>query len=132
VWRVLCGADEARKAWPPDYYKTLISQLEKCAFTFPGSGQIEKDLERTMPELPLFRSHVGIDPLRRILCAYALRNPDSVGYCQSMNQLAGALLHVVLCERLGVESDESQSGSAAPTSEEEELAFWMLVHGRGA
>jgi Rab-GTPase-TBC domain len=42
--------------------------------------QIEKDLHRTFPNHPVMDGH-GRNALRRILAAYAKRNPE-VGYCQ--------------------------------------------------
>ena len=53
--------------------------------------QIEKDLPRTFPKGPLKGSDTRKTALRRILAAYALRNP-SVGYCQGLNFVAGMLL----------------------------------------
>ncbi|KAL0042727.1 hypothetical protein WJX79_008895 [Trebouxia sp. C0005] len=52
--------------------------------------QIEKDLHRTFPGHPVMDG-TGRSALRRILAAYARRNP-SVGYCQGMNFIAGCLL----------------------------------------
>ncbi|GAX76892.1 hypothetical protein CEUSTIGMA_g4338.t1 [Chlamydomonas eustigma] len=58
--------------------------------------QIEKDLPRTFPAhyMGTQSLQVGVKlqaALRRILAAYALRNP-TVGYCQGLNVLAGCLL----------------------------------------
>lgn len=63
--------------------------------------QIEIDLSRTFPNHPLFSSPVGETPaglllpgiaaLRHVLVAYSLRD-SRVGYCQSMNYIAGMLL----------------------------------------
>jgi hypothetical protein len=52
---------------------------------------IEKDLRRTFPTNSNFQSELGIAELRRVLLAYALRNPG-LGYCQSMNFITAMLL----------------------------------------
>ncbi|CAJ1388480.1 unnamed protein product, partial [Effrenium voratum] len=62
-----------------------------------ASGVIEVDVPRTGCEEALF------EPLRRILLAFAAKNPD-IGYCQSMNFITAALLR--FCD--------------------EESAFWIL------
>jgi len=66
--------------------------------------QIEKDVNRTFPDLHFTPTgHEFQASLRRLLRAYAVRNP-ALGYCQSMNFIAGGLL---------IFMDEEQS-------------FWML------
>ena len=52
---------------------------------------IEKDLQRTFPGHSYVSSAQGVHALRRVLRAYAARN-SAVGYCQSMNFVAGVLL----------------------------------------
>jgi Rab-GTPase-TBC domain len=41
----------------------------------------------------LINQKEGKSALRRVLCAYAMRNPE-VGYCQGLNFIAGLLLQV--------------------------------------
>lgn len=52
--------------------------------------QIDKDLHRTFPDHPIMNAE-GRAVLRRILAAYAVRNPE-VGYCQGENFLAAAFM----------------------------------------
>jgi hypothetical protein len=54
---------------------------------------VEKDLDRTFPHHDMFaaRDGPGQRDLRAVLRAYAMHNP-TVGYCQGMGMLAGALL----------------------------------------
>lgn len=57
--------------------------------------ELELDLDRTFPGHPLLDKESqygvqGIEALHRVLNSYALYNPE-VGYCQSMNFIAGIL-----------------------------------------
>ncbi|PRP80514.1 RabGAP/TBC domain-containing protein [Planoprotostelium fungivorum] len=116
VWYYISGAHMKEKNCVPNYYQQLLRtspaasefqgiygtwlkhshfMRENDKMIFPNRNavqSIELDLDRTFPEHLEF---VGDSPmkekLRRVLLAYSRRNPY-VGYCQSMNTIAGVLL----------------------------------------
>ncbi|XP_010224485.1 PREDICTED: TBC1 domain family member 2A [Tinamus guttatus] len=74
----------------------------------PACRQIELDLPRTLTNNKHFSSPTSplIPKLRRVLLAFSWHNP-AIGYCQGLNRLAAIALLVL---------------------EDEESAFWCLVH----
>ena len=65
--------------------------------------QIEKDLHRTFPGHPVMDG-TGRSALRRILAAYARRNP-SVGYCQACPSYTAALVAGLQAIKLFLQCD---------------------------
>ncbi|KAH3942282.1 hypothetical protein HBI56_194290 [Parastagonospora nodorum] len=107
MWELTSGAFFLRLQNPNQYTQTLqkFSGRESLAI-----DEIEKDLNRSLPEYPGFQSEEGIGRLRRVLTAYSWTN-EEVGYCQAMNIVVAALLIYmsepqaffllsVLCDRL--------------------------------
>lgn len=90
LWRILSGAEHLRSRYSREYYEELVDIAN--VYGTPHDAEIRKDVPRTMPKHILFQCQSGLDSLTQLLSAYCLRNPESVGYCQSLNYLAGVLL----------------------------------------
>jgi hypothetical protein len=88
IWELSSGSFFLRLQNPQLYTQTLakFSGRESLAI-----DEIEKDLNRSLPEYPGFQSEEGIGRLRRVLTAYSWTN-EEVGYCQAMNIVVAALL----------------------------------------
>ncbi|RKP14033.1 rab-GTPase-TBC domain-containing protein, partial [Piptocephalis cylindrospora] len=107
LWEVSCGSIHLRFSEPGTYDRILQDhEGEHSAAT----EEIEKDLNRSLPEYAAYQDPEGIQALRRLLSAYAWANPE-LGYCQAMNIIGSALLIYaseeqafwllhVLCDRL--------------------------------
>ncbi|KAK9239652.1 rab-GTPase-TBC domain-containing protein [Lipomyces kononenkoae] len=88
IWELTSGSMYLRLA-NPNLYQSL--QKEYAGRTSLAIEEIEKDLNRSLPEYPAYQSEEGIGRLRRVLTMYSWRN-ESVGYCQAMNIVVAALL----------------------------------------
>ncbi|PKI84045.1 hypothetical protein MVES_001907 [Malassezia vespertilionis] len=107
IWEVSSGSILRRMANSGTYEKILE---EHKGMTTISTEEIEKDLNRSLPEYAAFQTPEGIETLRRVLVAYSWKNRE-LGYCQAMNIVVAALLIYAseeqcfwlldtLCERL--------------------------------
>ena len=88
MWELTSGSIYLRLEHPSLYAETQAKYQGRESLAI---DEIEKDLNRSLPEYPGFQSEEGIGRLRRVLTAYSWVNPD-VGYCQAMNIVVAALL----------------------------------------
>ncbi|KAJ1658906.1 GTPase activating protein (GAP) [Dispira simplex] len=100
IWELCSGSLYLRFFHTGEYEALLKANHNK-----PGlyAAEIEKDLNRSLPEYPAYQTPEGINALRRVLNAYSWKDPE-LGYCQAMNIVASALLIYL----------------------DEEQAFWVL------
>ncbi|KAL2353058.1 rab-GTPase-TBC domain-containing protein [Cryomyces antarcticus] len=107
MWELTSGSFYIRLQQPRMYTDTLAKFQGRESLAI---DEIEKDLNRSLPEYPGFQSEEGIGRLRRVLTVYSWTN-EEVGYCQAMNIVVAALLIYlsesqaffllsVLCDRL--------------------------------
>eukprot|EP01121_Diplochlamys_sp_Union-15-3_P007995 TRINITY_DN2086_c0_g1_i1.p1 TRINITY_DN2086_c0_g1~~TRINITY_DN2086_c0_g1_i1.p1 ORF type:complete len:355 (+),score=38.41 TRINITY_DN2086_c0_g1_i1:543-1607(+) len=99
LWKLFCGVHEKIKM-NPGYFEMLVEK--KKDQSSEHTRQIDKDVHRTFP---YFRDVEFDQKLRHVLVSYSWHNPE-IGYCQSMNIIAGVLLVFM----------------------DEESAFWTLDH----
>ncbi|BFZ55185.1 GTPase activating protein (GAP) [Savitreella phatthalungensis] len=89
IWELTSGAMLARWAHPGEYRRLQDHNVGRSSIS---QEEIEKDLNRSLPEYPAYQdNNAGIDALRSVLTAYSWRNPE-LGYCQAMNIVVAALL----------------------------------------
>lgn len=88
MWELTSGSMYLRLGDPNLYARILAKHDGQGSMAI---DEIEKDLNRSLPEYPGFQSEEGIGRLRRVLTAYSWHN-EQVGYCQAMNIVVAALL----------------------------------------
>lgn len=91
IWELTSGSLFLRLHSPKLYQQTLAKFEGQESLAI---DEIEKDLNRSLPEYPGFQSEEGIGRLRRVLTAYSWIDPE-IGYCQAMNIVVAALLMYV-------------------------------------
>ncbi|KAI8367363.1 rab-GTPase-TBC domain-containing protein [Choanephora cucurbitarum] len=88
VWEVCSGAIFERFRNQGLYERILEENKNKSSLSLE---EIEKDLNRSLPEYKAYQQPEGIDSLRRVLSAYSWKDPE-LGYCQAMNIVTSAIL----------------------------------------
>ncbi|KAI4111467.1 MAG: hypothetical protein LQ345_006801 [Seirophora villosa] len=107
LWELTSGSLFLRLQ-QPNLYTDILAKFDGRESL--AIDEIEKDLNRSLPEYAGFQSDEGIGRLRRVLTAYSWMN-EEVGYCQAMNIVVAAILIFmseaqafsllsVLCDRL--------------------------------
>ncbi|KAI8069912.1 rab-GTPase-TBC domain-containing protein [Gongronella butleri] len=88
IWETCSGSIYLRFMNQGLYQQLLDDNKGKSSLSLE---EIEKDLNRSLPEYSAYQSDQGIDSLRRVLSAYSWKDPE-LGYCQAMNIVTSAIL----------------------------------------
>lgn len=88
MWCLTSGAMYLHYQNQTTYQTLLRANVGKQSLAIE---EIEKDLNRSLPEYSAYQSPEGISRLRNVLTAYSWKNPE-IGYCQAMNIVTAALL----------------------------------------
>lgn len=88
IWE-LCSGSVYERFMNKNAYENILK--EHKGETSQAIEEIEKDLNRSLPDYPAYQEEEGISKLRNVLVAYSWKNPD-VGYCQAMNIVVAGLL----------------------------------------
>ncbi|TPX34079.1 hypothetical protein SmJEL517_g03274 [Synchytrium microbalum] len=107
IWELCCGAMYKRFINDGYYDQLHVTHAGQVSLS---TEEIEKDLNRSLPEYSGYQTEEGIHSLRRVLYAYSFHDPE-LGYCQAMNIVVSVLLIYlseeqafwilsVLCDRL--------------------------------
>ncbi|KAI8384447.1 rab-GTPase-TBC domain-containing protein [Radiomyces spectabilis] len=110
IWESCSGAMYQRFMNQGLYARILEENKNKSSLSLE---EIEKDLNRSLPEYSAYQTPQGIDSLRRVLSAYSWKDPE-LGYCQAMNIVTSAILIYMSEEQafftLGVLCDDMLPG----------------------
>ena len=101
AWLLLSGAWARMEAQPQLYPRLVVAGAPQRL-----KEMVDLDVPRTFPGHARVASEAFMGRMRRVLLAYAVRNPE-VGYCQGMNFVCAAILLFV---------------------DDEAAAFWLLSH----
>ncbi|KAI9244300.1 rab-GTPase-TBC domain-containing protein [Phascolomyces articulosus] len=88
IWETCSGSIHQRFMNQGLYHRILEENKDKTSLSLE---EIEKDLNRSLPEYSAYQTPQGIDSLRRVLSAYSWKDPE-LGYCQAMNIVTSAIL----------------------------------------
>ncbi|CAO3607615.1 unnamed protein product [Cunninghamella echinulata] len=88
LWETCSGSIYLRFMNQGLYEKLLEDNKNKSSVSLE---EIEKDLNRSLPEYSAYQTQQGINSLRRVLSAYSWKDPE-LGYCQAMNIVTSAIL----------------------------------------
>lgn len=143
AWFWYAGGDQLLQR-DPDLYSTLVSCSE-LALNANDKEMIERDLHRTFPDNIHFKPDVSakessfapqseaplLSSLRRVLRAFALYCPR-IGYCQSLNFIAGLLLLFLSEEKsfwmLRIITTEYLPGTHDLSLEGANVDLWILMN----